>query len=147
MFIEFSTANIQIDKDFSAKLSGYGCINHIPEFEFSHRSVVSVLNQQSPLNFLVQWKGARIRGCYPNTYQSVQVYYSFIPTDSNCLGDQRLVHYTFKLKYGSELKFPNPNSVRGLGGSCVPRTTWTQVVYLMIYLSTYSRYTVGLPTL
>ncbi|XP_057486598.1 probable serine/threonine-protein kinase PBL1 [Actinidia eriantha] len=39
MFIEFSTANIQIDKDFSAKLSGYGCINHIPEFEFSHRSV------------------------------------------------------------------------------------------------------------
>jgi len=30
MFNEFSTANIQIDKDFSAKLSGYGCINHDP---------------------------------------------------------------------------------------------------------------------
>ncbi|KAH1089445.1 hypothetical protein J1N35_016702 [Gossypium stocksii] len=33
MYNEFSTANIQIDKDFSAKLSGYGCVGHIPEAE------------------------------------------------------------------------------------------------------------------
>ncbi|XP_051130539.1 probable serine/threonine-protein kinase PBL1 [Andrographis paniculata] len=39
MFQEFSTANIQIDKDFSAKLSGYGCISHIPEAEISSSSV------------------------------------------------------------------------------------------------------------
>ncbi|KAG5550768.1 hypothetical protein RHGRI_015655 [Rhododendron griersonianum] len=39
MFNEFSTANIQIDKDFSAKLSGYGCINHIPETEIRNSSV------------------------------------------------------------------------------------------------------------
>ncbi|XP_059642560.1 probable serine/threonine-protein kinase PBL1 [Cornus florida] len=36
MFSDFSTANIQIDRDFSAKLSGYGCINHIPETEISN---------------------------------------------------------------------------------------------------------------
>lgn len=41
MFHEFSTANIQIDKDFSAKLSGYGCISHIPEADISNSSVVS----------------------------------------------------------------------------------------------------------
>ncbi|KAL5073153.1 hypothetical protein RYX36_012137, partial [Vicia faba] len=28
-----SVAKIQIDKDFSAKLSGYSCIGHIPEEE------------------------------------------------------------------------------------------------------------------
>ncbi|KAF8042190.1 hypothetical protein BT93_A0723 [Corymbia citriodora subsp. variegata] len=39
MFNEFSTANIQIDKDFSAKLSGYGCIGHIPESDMSSSSV------------------------------------------------------------------------------------------------------------
>ncbi|KAL6954511.1 hypothetical protein U1Q18_008648 [Sarracenia purpurea var. burkii] len=39
MFNEFSAANIQIDKDFSAKLSGYGCITHIPEIEISNSSV------------------------------------------------------------------------------------------------------------
>ncbi|KAI3474777.1 hypothetical protein Pfo_030003 [Paulownia fortunei] len=39
MFHEFSTANIQIDKDFSAKLSGYGCISHIPEADISSSSV------------------------------------------------------------------------------------------------------------
>ncbi|CAA0830591.1 Protein kinase superfamily protein [Striga hermonthica] len=39
MFHDFSTANIQIDKDFSAKLSGYGCINHIPEADVSSSSV------------------------------------------------------------------------------------------------------------
>lgn len=42
MYNEFSTANIQIDKDFSAKLSGYGCVGHIPETEeISSNSVVS----------------------------------------------------------------------------------------------------------
>lgn len=39
MFLEFSTANIQIDKDFSAKLSGYGCISQIPETDISSNSV------------------------------------------------------------------------------------------------------------
>ncbi|CAI9779176.1 unnamed protein product [Fraxinus pennsylvanica] len=39
MFHEFSTANMQIDKDFSAKLSGYGCISHIPETDISNTSV------------------------------------------------------------------------------------------------------------
>lgn len=39
MYNEFSTANIQIDKDFSAKLSGYGCVGHIPEAEISNSSV------------------------------------------------------------------------------------------------------------
>jgi hypothetical protein len=39
MYNEFSTANIQIDKDFSAKLSGYGCVGHIPESEMSNGSV------------------------------------------------------------------------------------------------------------
>lgn len=41
MYNEFSTANIQIDKDFRAKLSGYGCVGHIPEIEISNNSVVS----------------------------------------------------------------------------------------------------------
>uniref|UniRef100_A0A7N2M522 Protein kinase domain-containing protein n=2 Tax=Quercus lobata TaxID=97700 RepID=A0A7N2M522_QUELO len=39
MYNEFSTSNIQIDKDFSAKLSGYGCVGHIPEMEISNNSV------------------------------------------------------------------------------------------------------------
>lgn len=39
MFHEFSTGYIQIDKDFSAKLSGYGCISHIPEGDISSGSV------------------------------------------------------------------------------------------------------------
>lgn len=43
MYNEYSTANIQIDKDFSAKLSGYGCVGHIPESEISNNSVVSFL--------------------------------------------------------------------------------------------------------
>ncbi|GJY40673.1 probable serine/threonine-protein kinase PBL1 [Tanacetum coccineum] len=38
MFHEFSTANIQIDKDFSAKLSGYGCISYIPETDIPNSS-------------------------------------------------------------------------------------------------------------
>ncbi|XP_057459167.1 probable serine/threonine-protein kinase PBL1 isoform X2 [Lotus japonicus] len=38
MYNEFSTANIQIDKDFSAKLSEYGCVGHVPEKEFSKSS-------------------------------------------------------------------------------------------------------------
>ncbi|XP_060957717.1 probable serine/threonine-protein kinase PBL1 [Cannabis sativa] len=39
MYNEFSTGSIQIDKDFSAKLSGYGCVGHIPETEISTNSV------------------------------------------------------------------------------------------------------------
>ncbi|TKY63633.1 receptor protein kinase [Spatholobus suberectus] len=38
MYNEFSTANIQIDKDFGAKLSGYGCVGRIPEEEISSSS-------------------------------------------------------------------------------------------------------------
>lgn len=43
MYNDFSTANIQIDKDFSAKLSGYGCVGQVPtpESEISNNSVVS----------------------------------------------------------------------------------------------------------
>ncbi|KAG6643568.1 probable serine/threonine-protein kinase PBL18 [Carya illinoinensis] len=39
MYSEFSTANIQIDKDFSAKLSGYGCVGQIPEMEIPNNTV------------------------------------------------------------------------------------------------------------
>ncbi|KDP21871.1 hypothetical protein JCGZ_00658 [Jatropha curcas] len=39
MYNEFSTGNIHIDKDFSAKLSGYGCVGHIPETEIPKSSV------------------------------------------------------------------------------------------------------------
>ncbi|KAF2306546.1 hypothetical protein GH714_019345 [Hevea brasiliensis] len=39
VYNEFSTGNIQIDKDFSAKLSGYGCVGQIPETEISNSSV------------------------------------------------------------------------------------------------------------
>ncbi|GMH10031.1 hypothetical protein Nepgr_011872 [Nepenthes gracilis] len=35
MYSEISTANIQIDKDFSAKLSGYGCVGLLPESDMS----------------------------------------------------------------------------------------------------------------
>ncbi|XP_057534352.1 probable serine/threonine-protein kinase PBL18 [Amaranthus tricolor] len=38
MYNEFSTVNIQIDKDFSAKLSGYGCVGLIPETDLSDTS-------------------------------------------------------------------------------------------------------------
>ncbi|RZC62999.1 hypothetical protein C5167_024784 [Papaver somniferum] len=38
MYTEFSTANIQVDKDFSAKLSGYGCVTRNPEAEISNTS-------------------------------------------------------------------------------------------------------------
>ncbi|GKV04339.1 hypothetical protein SLEP1_g16501 [Rubroshorea leprosula] len=41
MYNEFTTANIQIDKDFSAKLSGYGCVGHIPETDLSTNSVAA----------------------------------------------------------------------------------------------------------
>ncbi|XWS09504.1 hypothetical protein CRYUN_Cryun40dG0090200 [Craigia yunnanensis] len=44
MYNEFSTANIQIDKDFSAKLSGYGCVGHIPETEEISANSVAVAN-------------------------------------------------------------------------------------------------------
>lgn len=39
MYNEFSTASIQIDKDFSAKLSGYGCVGQIVESDISNSSV------------------------------------------------------------------------------------------------------------
>ncbi|CAO2823937.1 unnamed protein product [Amaranthus hypochondriacus] len=38
MYDEFSTVNIQIDKDFSAKLSGYGCVGLLPETDLSNTS-------------------------------------------------------------------------------------------------------------
>ena len=41
MYNEFSTVNIQIDKDFSAKLSGYGCVGLLPEADPSDISPVS----------------------------------------------------------------------------------------------------------
>lgn len=41
MYNEFSTANIQVDKDFSAKLSGYGCVSYIPDVEISNSSVAT----------------------------------------------------------------------------------------------------------
>ncbi|KAK1321036.1 putative receptor-like protein kinase [Acorus calamus] len=41
MYYEFSTSNIQIDKDFSAKLSGYGCVGSNPEVEISSTSTAS----------------------------------------------------------------------------------------------------------
>ncbi|KAL5710036.1 hypothetical protein ACHQM5_020648 [Ranunculus cassubicifolius] len=45
MYNEISTANIQIDKDFSAKLSGYGCINSNPEPETSNSSPVETVER------------------------------------------------------------------------------------------------------
>ncbi|KAL1804590.1 hypothetical protein ACET3Z_027658 [Daucus carota] len=39
MFHDFSTENIQIDKDYSAKLSGYGCVSHISEIDLFSNSV------------------------------------------------------------------------------------------------------------
>lgn len=41
MYNDFSTSNIQIDKDFTAKLSGYGCVGFNTEEEISNASVVS----------------------------------------------------------------------------------------------------------
>lgn len=57
MYNEFSTANIQIDKDFSAKLSGYGCVGHIPEADVCNSSVVGVLNsnENNSINILVSY--------------------------------------------------------------------------------------------
>ncbi|CAL9128773.1 probable serine/threonine-protein kinase PBL1 [Musa acuminata AAA Group] len=39
MYHEFSTSNIQVDKDFSAKLSGYGCVCYNPETSISSSSI------------------------------------------------------------------------------------------------------------
>uniref|UniRef100_A0A0A9CS31 Protein kinase domain-containing protein n=1 Tax=Arundo donax TaxID=35708 RepID=A0A0A9CS31_ARUDO len=39
MYSEFSTSNIQIDKDFTAKLSGYGCVGFNTEEEISNAFV------------------------------------------------------------------------------------------------------------
>lgn len=38
MYNEFSAANVQIDKDFSAKLSGYGCVSSNLEVEIPNNS-------------------------------------------------------------------------------------------------------------
>lgn len=59
MYNEFSTANIQVDKDFSAKLSGYGCAGQTPEAETSNNSAVSInefseLQTLKSLRFLTQ---------------------------------------------------------------------------------------------
>ncbi|XP_048600775.1 probable serine/threonine-protein kinase PBL18 isoform X2 [Brassica napus] len=48
MYNEFSTANIQVDKDFSAKLSGYGCVgNTPPETETSNSSALANLSVET----------------------------------------------------------------------------------------------------
>ncbi|XP_058772717.1 cellulose synthase-like protein D2 [Vicia villosa] len=41
MYNDFSAANIQIDIDFNAKLSGYGFVGHIAEEAFSRSSAVA----------------------------------------------------------------------------------------------------------
>ncbi|CAL9754414.1 unnamed protein product [Musa acuminata subsp. burmannicoides] len=41
MYYEFSTSNIQVDKDFSAKLSGYGCASYNPEADVSDSSIAT----------------------------------------------------------------------------------------------------------
>ena len=51
MYNEFSTANIQIDKDFSAKLSGYGCVGHVPKEEISSSSSVRALTCSFTLKY------------------------------------------------------------------------------------------------
>ncbi|KAF8059958.1 hypothetical protein N665_1223s0016 [Sinapis alba] len=47
MYNEFSTANIQVDKDFSAKLSGYGCVGHAPETETSNSTALANLSVET----------------------------------------------------------------------------------------------------
>ncbi|KAF8052807.1 hypothetical protein N665_1503s0003 [Sinapis alba] len=49
MYNEFSTANIQVDKDFSAKLSGYGCVgnNSSPETETSNSPALANLSVET----------------------------------------------------------------------------------------------------
>ncbi|KAF5750739.1 receptor-like protein kinase [Tripterygium wilfordii] len=47
MYNEFSTVNVQIDKDFSAKLSGYGCVGHIPETEINSSVAVANLSVET----------------------------------------------------------------------------------------------------
>ncbi|EOA30248.1 hypothetical protein CARUB_v10013369mg [Capsella rubella] len=47
MYNEFSTASIQVDKDFSAKLSGYGCAGNVPETETSNSSALANLSVET----------------------------------------------------------------------------------------------------
>ncbi|CAN8270004.1 unnamed protein product [Cochlearia groenlandica] len=48
MYNEFSTANIQVDKDFTAKLSGYGCAGHVvAETETSNSSALANLSVET----------------------------------------------------------------------------------------------------
>ncbi|KAG0447728.1 hypothetical protein HPP92_006524 [Vanilla planifolia] len=48
MYNEFSSACIQVNKDFSAKLSGYGCVGCNAEVEFSNHTVVTNLPEPLP---------------------------------------------------------------------------------------------------
>ncbi|XP_010922742.1 probable serine/threonine-protein kinase PBL1 [Elaeis guineensis] len=41
MYNEFSTSNIQVDKDFSAKLSGYGCVSSSSEIEITNATAAT----------------------------------------------------------------------------------------------------------
>ncbi|WOK96714.1 putative serine/threonine-protein kinase NAK [Canna indica] len=41
MYHEFSTSNIQVDKDFTAKLSEYGCVSYNPDTRISNSSIAS----------------------------------------------------------------------------------------------------------
>ncbi|VVA96908.1 unnamed protein product [Arabis nemorensis] len=47
MYNEFSTANIQVDKDFSAKISGYGCAGLVPETEASNSPALANLSVET----------------------------------------------------------------------------------------------------
>lgn len=42
MYSEFSTANIQVDKDFSAKLSGYGCVSYNPDADIASSATANL---------------------------------------------------------------------------------------------------------
>jgi hypothetical protein len=52
MYSEFSTLNIQIDKDFTAKLSGYGCVGFNTE-EISNAPAVCSCMTEYNLKFEV----------------------------------------------------------------------------------------------
>ncbi|CAN8260033.1 unnamed protein product [Cochlearia groenlandica] len=47
MYNEFSTGNIQVDKDFSAKLSGYGCVGNAPETESTNSTACANLSVET----------------------------------------------------------------------------------------------------
>ena len=53
MYDDFSSSNIQIEKDFTAKLSGYGCVGFNSEEERSKASVVRFTQHVPPQFTLV----------------------------------------------------------------------------------------------